>query len=68
MSTRIVANCIHHVLRDVLYDLLHYPQRLQTSVERAIDYLSKNARRAHPKRDQKTGRLKLGLVHVNVGA
>ena len=68
MSTRIVAKCIHHVLRDVLYDLLHYPQRLQTSVERAIDYLSKNARRAHPKRDQKTGRLKLGLVHVNVGA
>ena len=40
----------------------------KTSVERAIDYLSKNARRAHPKRDQKTGRLKLGLVHINVGA
>ena len=68
MSTRIVAKCIHHVLRDVLYDLMHHSRRLQTSVERAIEYLSRNARRAHPKRDQKTGRLKLGLVHVYVGA
>jgi hypothetical protein len=68
MSTRIVAKCIHHVLPDVLYDLMHHPRRLQNSVERAIEYLSGNARRAHPKRDQKSGRLKLGLVHVYAGA
>jgi hypothetical protein len=59
MSTRIVAKCIRHVLPDVLYDLMHRPQRLQDSVERAIEYLSRNAQRAHPKRDQKSGRLKL---------
>ena len=64
MSTRTVAKCIHHVLSRVLYDLMHRPQQLQTSVDQAIDYLSRNARRAHPKRDQKTGRLKLGLIHV----
>jgi hypothetical protein len=68
MSTRIVAKCIHHVLPDVLYDLMHQPARLQTSVERAIEYLSRNARRAHPKRDQKSGRLKLGLAHVYASA
>ena len=68
ISTRIVAKCIRHVLGDVLYDLMHTPRRLFRSVERAINYLSINARRAHPSRDQKTGRLKLGLVHVYAGA
>ena len=68
ISTRIVAKCIRHVLGDVLYDLMHRPRRLHTSVYRAIEYLSKNARRAHSKRDQKSGRLKLGLVHVYAGA
>lgn len=64
ISTRIVAMCIHHVLRDVLYDLLHRHRALSYSVQRAIDYLSGNAQRAHPKRDRKSGRLKLGLEHV----
>ena len=64
MSTRTVAKCIHHVLRDVLYDLMHRPQHLDHSVARAIDYLAANARRAHPNRDRKTGRLKQGLEHA----
>ncbi len=64
ISTHIVAKCIRHVLSDVLYDLVHDPQRLQSSVERAIEYLSTNARRSHPKRDRESGRLKLGLNHV----
>jgi len=64
MSTRIVAKCIRHVLGEILYDLMHDQQHVQSSVGRAIDYLSRNARRAHPKRDRKTGRLKLGLEHV----
>ena len=68
ISTRIVAKCIRHVLGDILYDLMHQPRRLFGSVERAIDYLSRNARRAHPNRDKKVGRLKLGLVHVYAGA
>ena len=68
MSTRTVAKCIRHVLGDVLYDLMHQPEQLQVSVARAIEYLAQNARRAHPKRDRKSGRLKLGLVHAYVGA
>jgi hypothetical protein len=64
ISTRVVAKCIHHVLGDVLYALMHRPNDLQASVERAIEYLAQNARRAHPKRDRLCGRLKLGLVHV----
>ena len=68
ISTRIVAKCIRHVLSDVLYDLMHQHQHLQASVERTIAYLSVNARRAHPKRDQTTGRGKLGLVHLYADA
>ncbi len=64
MSTRTVAKCIHHVLRDVIRDLMHSPQGLHRSVERTIDYLAANGRRAHPKRDRRTGRLKLGLAHA----
>jgi hypothetical protein len=64
VSTRIVAKCIRHVLPDVLYDLMHRPQHLQASVRRTIEYLSVNARRAHPKRDNRTGRGKLGLDYV----
>ena len=59
ISTRIVAKCIRHVLSDVLYDLMHRPRCLQASVERTIEYLSVNARRAHPKRDDTTGRGRL---------
>ncbi len=64
MSTQIVAKCIHHVLGDVLRALIHQPRRLNANVARAIEYLANNARRAHPKRDRRTGRLKLGLEHV----
>ncbi len=65
MSTRTVAKCIRHVLGDVLYDLMHRRACLHASVARAIEYLAHNATRAHPKRDRKSGRLKLGLVHVH---
>ncbi len=68
ISTRIFAMCIDHVLPAVLYDLMHLPRQLHVGVERAIEYLSRNARRAHPRRDQTSGRLKLGLVHVYAGA
>ena len=64
MSTRKVAMCVHHVLYDILRAMLHHPRRLNVAITRAIDYLSRNAKRAHPKRDERTGRQKLGLVHV----
>ena len=64
ISTRRAAMCIHHVLTDIFQSLLHAPKRLAAMMTRAIDYLSKNARRAHPQRDAQTGRLKLDLRHV----
>lgn len=64
MSTRIVAKCIHHVLPNVLYDLVHRPDHVEHSVARVIEYLAANARRSHPKRDQRLGRLKNGLAHA----
>jgi hypothetical protein len=64
ISTRRVAMCIHHVLTDILAALLHAARALTAAVTRAIEYLASNAQRAHPRRDAKTGRLKLGLQHV----
>lgn len=64
VSTQIVAKCIHHVLSDVLRALIHHPSKLNANITRALEYLANNARRPHPQRDRRTGRLKLGLVHV----
>ena len=64
ISTQRVAMCAHHVLADVLYALLHAPTTLLAQIERALTYLAHNAQRAHPKRDRKKGRLKLGLQPV----
>jgi len=64
MSTHTVAKCIHHVLGDVLRALLHRPREVHRCIARALRYLAVNAQRAHLKRDQRTGRLKLGLEHV----
>jgi len=68
ISTQRVAKCIHHVLGDILYDLMHRARCLIDSVQEAIDYLARNAQRAHPRRDRRTGRLKLALQHVHAGA
>jgi len=68
MSTHTVAKCLHHVLSAILYDLMHEPRKLPASVERAVRYLAHNAKRAKPDRDKRTGRGKLGLVHVYAGA
>lgn len=68
VSTQRVAKCIHHVLGNILAALLYEPQRLTHHVEHALHYLAGNAKRAHPDRDRKTGRLKLALEHVYLGA
>jgi len=47
--------------------LMHQPRRLRFAIEHALNYLANNATRAHPKRDRKTGRLKLGMEHVFEG-
>ena len=64
ISTRRVAMCAHHVLTNVLRALLHAPGQLSRAITRTIDYLAQNAPRAHPKRDAKRGRLKIGLQHA----
>jgi IS4 transposase len=64
MSTRKVAMCVHHVLYDILHAMLDHPRRLNVAITRALDDLSRNAKRAHPKRDERTGRHKSGLVHL----
>ena len=63
-STRKVAMCLHHVLSDIFRALMHSQRQLQKTIQRALHYLSLNAQRAHPKRDQRSGRLKLGLERV----
>ena len=64
ISTRKVAMSLHHLLSEIFRALMHAQRQLQKTIERALHYLSLNAQRAHPKRDQRSGRLKLGLQHV----
>jgi Transposase DDE domain len=68
MSTHTVAKCLHHVLVAVLQTLVHRPRALKQPLQRALRYLGDNATRAKPERDKKSGRLRLGLVHVHVAA
>jgi hypothetical protein len=67
ISSRKAAMCLHHVLSNIFHALMHSQHQLQKTIEHALHYLSLNAQRAHPKRDQRSGRLKLGLEHVYVG-
>ena len=64
ISTRKVAMCAHHVLRDIMTTLASGANILSECFENAVKYLAANATRAHPKRDRRTGRLQLGLVPV----
>lgn len=61
MSTQKVAMSMQHVLSDMLYVLLHVPAPPVRMIERGLHYLAHNAQRAHLKRDEHKGRLKLGL-------
>ena len=64
ISTHKVAICLRHVLTDIFRALLYAPQRVTLEIKRALEYLACNAQRAHPKRDKRKGRLKLGLEHI----
>lgn len=61
ISTSKVAMCIHHILPDIIYALIHKQKQLGAAIERGIAYLAENAKRAHPERDRRSGRSKLGL-------
>jgi hypothetical protein len=64
ISTRRVVMCIAPVLTKIVHALLLAPRKLTAALKGAVEYLANNAQRAHPKRDIKTGRLKLQLQHV----
>jgi ribosome-associated translation inhibitor RaiA len=65
ISTRKVAMCAVYVLGDIIEALQHgNVGRLYTALEAAITYLARHAQRAHPKRDQQTGRAQLGLAPI----
>jgi len=61
MSTRRVAMCAHHVLDEVV-TALRLGVGLLGALRRGLAYLLANARRAHPARDRRTGRLRAGLA------
>lgn len=65
ISTRKVAMCAVHVLLEIFIALVRRsPYRLRLAWTRAIDYLAAYAKRAHPKRDRKIGRLASGLQPI----
>jgi hypothetical protein len=66
MSTRRVAMCVRHVLDELIASLLTGSGVLE-ALRRGLTYLLANARRAHPDRDRRTGRLRAGLVVVGGG-
>jgi hypothetical protein len=68
ISTRKVAMCFHHVMPAIFRCLRHCNRKLTAAVYRALEFLSRNAQRAHPKRDALSGRAKLGLLPVYCAA
>ena len=62
VSTRKVAMCARHRLGEVFRVLATgHGRGLARALGGLVDYLACNARRSHPKRDRKTGRLQFGL-------
>jgi hypothetical protein len=65
ISTRKVAMWAVYVLGAIVEALQHGDVAgLYTALEAATTYLARHAQRAHPKRDQQTGRSQLGLAPV----
>lgn len=64
ISTQRVAASARLFFNDVLTTLLRAPNALPELLADVFDYFARNARRAHPRRDRKKGRLSAGLAHV----
>jgi len=65
LSTRRAASSTQHYLLEIIKAMVSLsPQRIMRAIKKAIDFLSTNAMRAHPKRDRQKGRLKAGLRPV----
>jgi hypothetical protein len=65
MSTRRVAMCSGHIIDEIAVALLACVS-IAAAFGEGIAFLLANARRANPKRDRKTGRLRAGLRVVGV--
>lgn len=62
MSTRKVALCAVHVVGDIVGAVQRGDMTgLSAALEKAVTSLACHAQRAHPQRDQQTGRSQLGL-------
>jgi hypothetical protein len=61
ISTRRAAMCAHHVFDDLVAALL-IGVGLLRALRRSLLYLLANARRSNPKRDRRTGRLRVALL------
>ena len=64
ISTRITAMCGNHILPSLMRCALHGFRRLTMVLKTIFRYLSSNAKRAHPSRDQRRGRMQFGLEYV----
>lgn len=65
MSTRRVAMCAGHIIDEIVAALLACVS-IASALQHGIEFLLANARRANPKRDRKTGRLRTGMRLVGV--
>jgi len=63
LSTQRVAACARHFLDDILQGLAQNSRSLTRRLGETFLYLGHNARRAHPERDRRTGRLRSGIRH-----
>ena len=63
ISTRIAAMSLMTHLTTVLTAVIERIP-LRASVSALILYLANNAKRAHPKRDKKTGRTRFGIINL----
>jgi hypothetical protein len=67
-STRKVAMCAAHALRLLVNALRNAsPSEILSAMRKSLSYLASNARRAHPKRDRRSGRSQLGLEPILQG-
>ena len=65
VSTRKVAMCARHGLDAVLRAIASGKHRaLPPAIRNLIEYLARNAKRSHPRRDRQRGRLQFGLEPV----
>lgn len=63
ISTRKVTMCLRYYLTDIIKAIIHGRRNLNKILEAAFTYLSFNALRDNLRRDNESGRAKLGLKH-----